>query len=121
MMARPNVRIQEEGPIKVVCGEPFDVQVFVTAYNPGEVIVCLELPEDLPCSFVGSNGERRVKQICKTVEATADQGKFTVNFKLTIDCDVKDRYTTEITASVVDSAGEKSRKRSEILRIVAAG
>jgi len=116
-MAKPNISIQQESPIKIACNKPFDINISGTVYNPGEVTVCLELSDSLPCSFLDFDGNQTHK-ICKTVEVLNSKGSFPIDFNnMVIDCKSKDYYTTIIEVSAIDSANEESWSKSIILQI----
>ena len=119
-MARPNVKILESSPISVSCNQSFTLRTSVTAYNLGEVNICIKLPDKLPCDFKKPGGEL-AKQVCKTFEATTIGREEYIDFELLIDCSVEDKYITRIMVTATDSANEKSRLRYKILVIDAPG
>lgn len=88
--------------INISCNQPAQLDVVVTAYNAGKVIVCLNLVAGIPCFFTGNGSQSN--SFCQSANFTEGESK-TLNFNFNITCINPDTYWTNIEAVATDSAG----------------
>lgn len=103
-MANPFVDIIQK-ELKINCNQSFSVEVEVVVYNAGECILCINLPELLPCYFKTPDGSLS-NSICKKIISIASGEKKVVHFNLVIHCQQSDTYWFNLIAVATDSKKE---------------